>query len=137
MADTVRRVQYSYVTVPDAPGEVQAVLSALKESDVNLLAFLGFPAGDGRSQIDLVAEDPAALRDAAERAGLALSETKQAFLIQGDDRVGAVSEITGKLADANVNVTAAAAVGAGSGRFGMIVWVAPDDYERAATALGA
>jgi predicted amino acid-binding ACT domain protein len=137
MADTVRSVEYSYVTVPDAPGEVQAVLSALKDNGVNLLAFLGFPAGGGRSQIDLVAEDPAALRDAAARAGLELSETKRAFLIQGDDRVGAVSELTGKLADAGINVTAAAAVTAGSGRFGMVIWVAPEDHERAAEALGA
>jgi predicted amino acid-binding ACT domain protein len=137
MADTVRSVEYSYVTVPDAPGEVQSVVSALKASNVNLLAFLGFPAGAGRSQIDLVPEDPASLRDAAERAGVELSEVKQAFLIQGDDRVGAVSEITAKLAEANVNVTAATAVSAGSGRLGMVVWVAPADHERAAAALGA
>jgi hypothetical protein len=137
MADTVRGVEYYYVTVPDGPGEGQRVLSALRESGVNLLAFLGFPVGGGQAQIDLVPEDPQALRDAAEQAGVTLSEAKQAFLIQGDDRVGAVADITGKLAEANVNVTAAAAAGAGSGRFGMILWVAADDYERAAEALGA
>jgi hypothetical protein len=137
MADTVRRVEYYYVTVPDAPGEVQRILSALEEDGVNLLAFLGFPAGGGESQIDLVPEDPGALRQAAERAGATLSDAKRAFLIQGDDRVGAVADVTGKLAEANVNVTAASATGAGSGRFGMIVWVAPADYETAAAALGA
>jgi hypothetical protein len=137
MADTVRSVEYYYVTVPDAPGEVQAVLSAVRDSGVNLLAFLGFPTGGGQSQIDLVPEDPQALREAAERTGLTLSDAKRAFLIQGEDRVGVVSEITGKLAEANVNVTAAAAVGAGSGRFGMVVWVAPPDYEPAAAVLGA
>ena len=137
MADTVRSVEYQYATVPDAPGEVQRILSVLVDGGVNLVAFLGFPQGGGRSQIDLVAEDPAALRKAAEAAGVTLSEPKRAFLIQGDDRVGAVAEVTGKLAGANVNVTAAAAVAAGSGGFGMIVWVAPSDYERAASALGA
>jgi predicted amino acid-binding ACT domain protein len=80
---------------------------------------------------------PQALRDAAEAAGVTLSEAKRAFLIQGDDRVGAVAGATVKLADANANVTAAAAVAAGSGSHGMIVWVAPADYERAASALGA
>jgi hypothetical protein len=137
MADTVRRVEYAYVTVPDAAGEVQSVLSAVRDAGVNLLAFLGFPAGGGRSQIDLVPEDPAALREAAAGAGLELSEAKQAFVVQGDDRVGAVSEITAKLAEANVNITAAAAVAAGAGQFGMVVWVAPADYENAAAALGA
>lgn len=137
MADTVRRVEYYYVTVPDAPGEGNRVLSDLKEGGVNLLAYLGFPAGSGRSQVDLVPEDPASFRQAAERAGLTLSEVKRAFLIQGDDRAGAAADTTAKLAAANINITAAAATAAGSGRYGMILWVAPADYERAAGVLGA
>lgn len=137
MADAVRRVEYYYVTVPDTPGEGEQILSALKDGGVNLLAYLGFPVGGGQSQIDLVPEDPEALREAAAPAGIALSEPKLAFLIQGDDRVGAVADTTAKLAEANINVTAAAAAAAGSGRYGMILWVAPADYEKAAGALGA
>jgi hypothetical protein len=137
MADTVRRIEYYYVTVPDTPAEGQRILSALKDSGVNLLAFLGFPLGGSQSQIDLVPEDPASLREAAERAGVTLSEAKWAFLIQGDDRLGAVADTTAKLADANINLTAAAATSAGSGRYGMIVWVAAADYEKAAEVLGA
>ena len=137
MADTVRGVEYYYVTVPDEPGEGQRILTALKDSGVNLLAFLGFPLGEGRSQIDLVPENPQQLRDAAEQVGVTLSEAKRAFLIQGDDRVGAVADTTAKLAEANINLTAAAAAGAGSGRYGMILWVASADYDRAADALGA
>ena len=137
MADTVRGIDYYYVTVPDAPGEGQRILLSLKDGGVNLLAFLGFPLGGGQSQIDLVPEDPESLRDAAERAGITLNGPKRAFLIQGDDRVGAVADITAKLAEANINLTAAAAASAGSGRYGMIVWVPDADYERAAEALGA
>jgi hypothetical protein len=137
MADTVRSVEYYYVTVPDRAGEGQRILSALRDDGVNLLAFLGFPLGGGQSQLDLVPEDAQALREAARRAGVALSEAKRAFLIQGDDRVGAVADATAKLAEANVNITAAAAVAAGSGRYGMIIWVAPADYDTAAGALGA
>jgi hypothetical protein len=136
MADTVRGVDYYYVTVPDTPGEGQRILSALKDRGVNLLAFLGFPSG-GQSQIDLVPEDPQALREVADQAGVTLSEAKRAFLIQGDDRVGAVADALDKLAEASVNVTAAAAASAGSGRYGMILWVSEADYDRAASALGA
>src|SRR5688572_31828189 len=106
MADTVRGVEYYYVTVPDEPGGGQRILSELKDSGANLLAFLGFPLGDGRSQIDLVPEDAESLEEAAARAGVTLSEAKRAFLIQGDDRVGAVAETTAKLAEANINLTA-------------------------------
>ena len=137
MADMVRSVEYYYVTVSDTPGEGQRVLSALKDSGVNLIAFLGFPAGGGQSQLDLVPEDAESLKSAAANAGVTLSDAKRAFLIQGDDRVGAVADATGKLAEAGINLTAVAATSAGSGRYGMILWVAPDDYERAAQALGA
>ena len=34
-------------------------------------------------------------------------------------------------------VAAATALGAGAGRYGMLIWVAPQDYAKAATALGA
>ncbi len=47
-----------------------------ERSDANLLAYLGFPVEGGRSQIDLVPADPAVLREAAERPGLTLSDTK-------------------------------------------------------------
>jgi hypothetical protein len=137
MADTVRRVEYQYVTVPNRPGEAQRILLGLEEAGVDLLAFLGFPSEGGRAQLDLVPADPEALRAAAEGAGITLSEPKRAFLVQGDDRVGAVADTTGKLAAATIDITAAAAVGDGEGRFGMIVWVAAADYDRAADALGA
>lgn len=137
MADTVRRIEYFYATVPDAPGEGQRILSTLRENGVNLIAVLGFPLGGGQSQVDLVPEDPGSLTAAAEQAGIPFSEARRAFLVQGDDRVGAVADTVGKLADANVNVTAVTATAAGSGRYGMVVWVAAADYERAAEALGA
>jgi hypothetical protein len=137
MADTARRVEYYYVTVPDTAGEGDRILSALRDGGVNLLAYLGFPLGGGKSQLDLVPEDPDALKEAAARAGITLSEAKRALLVQGDDRVGAVADATAKLAAANINVTAAAATGAGEGRYGMILWVAPADFEQAAGALGA
>jgi hypothetical protein len=137
MAETVQRVDYLYVTVSDAPGEGARILSAVKDSGVNLLACLGFPTGGERSQLDLVPEDAGSLRAALDGAGVTFSDVKQAFLVQGDDRVGAVADTTSKLADASINVTAVAAVSAGSGRYGMILWVAPTDYEQAAAALGA
>jgi hypothetical protein len=136
MADEVRRVEYYYVTVRDMPGEGARVLSTLKDSGVNLLAYLGFPAG-GNAQLDLVPEDSGALRSVADRSGWQLTGPKRAFLIQGDDRVGAVADYARKLADASINITAAAAAGAGGGRYGMILWVKAQDYERAAQALGA
>lgn len=136
MADTVRRVEYFYTVVPDEPGAGARILSPLQQARVNLMAYLGFPSGKGKSQIDLVPEDAGALKQAAEKAGVKLVGPKRAFLIQGDDRAGAVAEVARKLSQAKINITAATAASAGS-KYGMIVWVPQADYEKAAKALGA
>lgn len=136
MAEAIRAVEYYYVTVPDQPGTASRVLFQLKEAGVNLLAYLAFPSGKGQSQVDLVPQDAAALKKASEKGGLKLTGPRKAFLIQGDDRVGAVADVTQKLADAKVNITAAAAAAAGGGRYAMVLWVAQADHAKAAKALG-
>jgi hypothetical protein len=87
--------------------------------------------------VDFVPEDPAAFRAAAKKAGWKLTGPKKIFLVAGDDRVGAMAEVTAKLAAAKINITATQAVTAGSGRFGALLWVPARDVKRAAQALGA
>ena len=57
--------------------------------------------------------------------------------MDGEDRVGAVAGMHRKLAEAGINVTAIDAVCAGGGRYGAILWVAPQDFAKAAKLLGA
>lgn len=136
MADTVRRVDYFYIEVPDRPGVGAEALAHLSEAGVNLLAMTGFPRGR-RAQIDFVPEDPAAFRAAARKARWKVTGPKKGFLAQGDDRPGAIADIMRRLAAAGINVTAIDAVCAGTGRYGAIFWVAPREVSRAAKALGA
>jgi hypothetical protein len=136
MAETIRRVDYFYIETPNRPGEAARALKALKDARINLLAFSGFPKGR-RAQLDFIPADPAALVKAAKRAGWKLSAKKSGFLIQGEDRPGAVADILTKLADAKINVTAVDAMCAGADRYGAILWVKPPDLKRAAKALGA
>lgn len=136
MADTVRMVEYFYVTAPQKPGVGAALLNELRQAGVNLLALSGFPSGRG-AQIDFVPEDAAAFRAAARKARWKVTGPKRAFLIAGDDRPGAVADLLQRLADAKINVTAVDAACAGGGRYGAILWVAPRDVTRAARVLGA
>ena len=136
MADSIRLVEYFYVTTPNKPGVGASMLGELRRAGVNLLAFSGFPSGRG-AQIDFVPENAAAFRAAAKQAKWKLTGPKRAFLIGGDDRPGAVAEFMQKLADAKINVTAVDAACAGAGRFGAILWVEPRDVTRAARLLGA
>jgi len=135
MAETISRVDYFYIETPDKPGEAARALSTLKDAGINLLAFTGFPKGR-RSQLDFIPADPAAFVKVAKKAGWKPSAKKSGFLIQGEDRPGAVADILAKLADAKINVTAVDAVCAGADRYGAILWVKPPDLKRAAKALG-
>ena len=131
-----KKVRYVALKVPSRAGQGAAVLEAVAEAGINLSAFTGFPERGG-AQIDLVTDDLVKLRKVARAQGWRLSPVKRGFLIQGRDRVGAVHRELRKLARAGVNVTAVDAVTAGRGRFGMILWVKPADYARAARALRA
>ena len=136
MGDTLRRVDYFYATLSNTPGQGAKVLAGLAAEGVNLLAFSGFPAGR-KAQLDLIPQDAAALKRAAKKLGVKLSAGKKGFLLQGDDRVGAMTALLGTLANAKINVTAMDAVSTGDGRFGAIFWVKPQAVARAAKLLGA
>ena len=99
-----------------------------------MLAFSGFPSGRGTVQLDIVVDRIAPLRRIAKKNGWSLSAPKQGFHIQGSDKVGAVSRHYQKLAKQGIGVTAADAVSAGKGRYGMILWVKAKDFDRAAKA---
>lgn len=136
MAATIRKLGYYSTKVPNRAGAGAKLLDALRLEGVNLLAFTGFPEGGG-AQLDFVPEDHAAFRRAAKRAGMRLSARKTVFMLQGDDRPGALAGATGRLAAARINVTAVDAVCAGKRRFGAILWVKPKDAARAARVLKA
>ena len=136
MAETIQKVTYFYVIVDDKPGEGCRLFERLKERGINLIAFTAFPYGSGQSQLDFFPESGEQLLQAAAEEGITLVGPKKAFLIQGDDRPGALLEHHLKLSNAGVNVHAANGVSSGSGGFGYVLWVKPDDYERAAQALG-
>jgi hypothetical protein len=136
MADTFRLVEYFYITSPNKPGEGARALQTLKEAGVNLLAFSGFPQGR-RAQLDVVPADPAAFKRAAKQAKWKVVGPKRGFLVQGNDRVGAVAELLERLAAAKINVTAIDAVSVEDGRYGAIFWVAPKDVKKTAALVGA
>ncbi len=136
MADRVKKVSYCYLMVSNRAGQGTKVLETLREAGVDLLAYSGFPS-KGKAQLDLIPENMAALRRVARTRGWRLSKVKKGFLIEGSDKLGAVHRHIARLADRKINIVAADAVAAGKGRYGMILWVKPKDYARAARALRA
>jgi len=135
MPASVTEVFYYYALVADKPGEARKLLEFLSEREVNLLAFTAFPVGGGQSQLDFFPADPEQLKKAAEDANIPLVGPKKAFLLQGEDRVGALYQFHLKLSNAGINIHACNGAVDGTGRFGYIIWVNPTEYERASAAL--
>ncbi len=136
MAVTVHRAEYFYATVEDKPGEGRKLLEFCSAHGVNLWNFTAFPVGEGKAQLDFFPEVPQKLQMAAEEAGVTLVGPKKAFLVQGEDRLSVLVEYHLRLSDAGINVYAANGTCDGRGGFGYVLWVRPEDYERAAAALG-
>jgi hypothetical protein len=136
MADKLRKVDYFSITVPDKPGQAFRVLQILVSAGINLLACSGYPRGR-YAQIDVVPDDTRRFDAAVKAAGLTATPRKSGFLIQGDDRPGALAAYLEKLAVARVNVTRVDALAAGRGRWAAIIWVDAAQLRRAGRLLGA
>ena len=135
MAVHIRRIDYYYVKVQDRPGEAYRLLSMLAEQGVDLLSFNAVPLGGDVTQLVLFPADTALFAKTAQQAALDPVGPQGAFLITGDDKLGACAEIHRKLAEARINVFSSSGITDGRGGFGYLIHVRPEDYERAAKVL--
>lgn len=135
MADMIRTTQYFKVQIADKPGTLTGMLAPLHQAGVNLLAVHAFPR-NRRTQVDVVPEDPTEFKNVAKAHKLKIQGPKMCLLVDGDDRPGALADLTDRLASARINMTAVTGITAGQGRFGAILWVKPKDVKKAAKVFG-
>lgn len=135
MADLMRTAQYFKVTIADKSGTLAHMLAPLHDAGVNLLAVHAFPR-NRRTQVDVVPEDPTAFKDVTKPLRWKVQGPKVCFLVDGDDRPGALVDLTDQLGLAKINLTAVTATTAGQGRFGAILWVKSRDVKKAAKVFG-
>jgi hypothetical protein len=77
---------------------------------------------------------PEKLRNIWKTVGIAFQEGT-GFLVRGTDETGALLTTLEALAREGINITASSAVAVG-GKYGALLWVAQEDVEKAARALG-
>ena len=136
MDDQVQIVDCYYATLRDRPGEGHRFLEHISERAINVVAFTAIPTGAEETQVGIVTDHPDSLLGAAADAGVTLIGPRKAFLIQGDDRVGALHSYHQTLSNAGVNVYSSSGVSSGDGRYGFILWVEPADFDKAFDAFG-
>ncbi|MBI3679421.1 MAG: hypothetical protein HY235_03395 [Acidobacteria bacterium] len=132
---SVRTVEYFYARVEDKPGKAYELLAKLASEKINLLAFSAIPFGSGRAELTIFPDSSGYLQEAAKELGWTLSGPQHAFLIQGDDRLGAFADIHRQLLDARINIYASTGVTDGHGHYGYVIYVNEADFVAASRAL--
>jgi hypothetical protein len=94
------------------------------------------PTGIDQAQLVIFPDDVRQFTKAAEDMNLVLLGPNHALLVQGDDRLGAFADIHRRLSEERINVYASNGVTDGRDGFGYVVYVRPEDFERAARVLG-
>ncbi len=136
MSANVRAIEYFTATAQGAPECAYELLGLLAKSGVNLLGFTAIPFGLRATQLVLFPEDSERLHQVAHEQRLELVGPDRAFLIQGDDELGALARIHRQLALEGVCPFASSGITDGRGGFGYIVYVRKEEFDSAAHALG-
>jgi hypothetical protein len=134
MADQIRKMKCLTATGEDKPGVLAQILKGLADAGANLVGLWAYPTSPGRAEIQCVPDDPEKVRSVAASAGIALTE-KDVFVVQGEDRVGALVDATRKIADAGVNLHSTVALAAG-GQYAAVITVKAEDVDKVAAVLG-
>lgn len=119
------------IVLKDEPGQLARLGEATGEAGVNLLGMCAM-TGDGHGYIHILVDDAKAdrAREVLEAAGIGVADSREALVIDIDDRPGTLGEAARTLSDANVNIELAYTT------FGGVkLVVVTDDLESARAAL--
>jgi prephenate dehydratase len=136
VTEAVQRGEYYYAVVDNRPGVLYELLDHFHHQGVGFYAFTAFPLAGNKSQLDFFPIDAPRFLEAAHEAGVDMIGPRSAFVVQGEDTTGALVSYHQRLAEAGINVSAANGVSDGRGGFGYVLWVKPEDYEKAAQQVG-
>jgi len=137
MALTVRNAEYFYVRTEDSREKAYELLAQLASAEVSLLAFSAVPFGPNHVELTIFPDHSDTFIQLAKKLGWVVAGPQHAFLVQGDDHLGALADLQRMLLEADVEIYASSGVADGSGRFGYVIYFKEADHARAARVLGA
>jgi len=128
------RMTFFKATIADTPGSFLAMAKELKAKNIGLLGCSGFDSRPGQAEVFVIPKKPEKLRNLWKASGMAFEEGT-GFLVKGTDETGALITTLETLARVGINIRASNAVAVG-GKYGALLWVAQQDVEKTAAALG-
>lgn len=130
---TIKAIQTLDIALPTEAGALARVYGAFQESKINVIASWGYEMGPGQAAAHFYVADVDATRDVLKRLGLKAT-TSNAVWFEAKDQVGAYAELLGKVAKADVNLTATDAI-AVNGNFASVLFTDEKDFTKLRTAL--
>ncbi len=127
------RVKALCIKGPDRAGALAQVLEEARNHGIDLQSVAAF-AADGQAMMLGVPKNFGLALQLVSMTTMPI-EKVDAFRVEGDDERGALCGVMNKLAAAGISATAVHAAGI-EGKFAGVIYVAPEDVEPAAEALG-
>ena len=91
------------VVLEDRPGTIADLGEALGEAGINIVGICGIPC-EGKGILHILVDDAPGARRALETAGLHVTNERDVFLHESEDRPGMLGEVARKIANAGVNI---------------------------------
>lgn len=132
---SVRNVEYFYIRIQDSRDTAYTFLSELASMEVSLLAFSAVPFGPDHVELTIFPDRSDTFVHLAKKLGWQVTGPQHAFLVQGDDHLGALADIQRMLMEADIEIYASSGVTDGNGHFGYVIYFRESDHDRAARAL--
>lgn len=117
--------------VENQPGQLMRVSGAMAEAKISITAVSAYPAG-AEAAIRLLVSDPVKARKVLQERGIRVTE-EEVLLLTIPDKQGQLAKITGRLADAGINVDFVYATAPEKGKENIVLGVS--DVTGAAKAL--
>ena len=133
MPTCVQKVTAFKTVVEDRVGALAEVSGAAANEGINFQAFLAYPIGEGKAELIGIPDDPDKVKALLPMSDMAV-QASEAIYVTGDDKVGVMAGISGKLAGAGINIRASVGM-AVEGKYGFWLYLAPEDVDKAADLL--
>ncbi len=135
MTFDTRTVEYYNITVADQVADGSRLLSQLARAGVDLLAYQAVPVGPRSTRFTLFPTEGSKLTEGARKAGSEVDGPHSALLVKGGEEPGALAGIFEQLAQANIPVRESCGIADINGGYGVVLYLEPENGERAVAAL--
>lgn len=121
------------VNLPNRPGQLARLTSALGKAGVNIESIAAVTSG-AKGTIHLVVKDPSAAKRALRAGGIRVSREREVLEVRLADKPGSLARVASRLGKANVNVDAVYVLARSGKRATTVIGV--KDVKAAKKALG-